>query len=95
MTKKFWNDWQKRFDQTQVIYMKFFDEDWNGYGYYLYYPSDDVKILKSKFEGDTLTLITEQLKSKLDRTGLHYYKEKITYTVERKNIKTVYFKKYE
>lgn len=91
MTKKFWNDWQKRFGETVSIYMKY-NEDWNGYGSYLYYPSDDVKILEVKFEGDTLTLITEQLKSKLDRTGLHYYKENVTYVVERKNIKTVYFK---
>ena len=91
MTKKFWNDWQKRFGETVGIYMKY-NEDRNGYGSYLYYPSDDVKILEAKFEGNTLTMITEQLKSKLDRTGLHYYKENVTYVVERKNIKTVYFK---
>ena len=94
MTKKFWNDWQKRFGETDGIYMKF-DEDLNNFDSYLYYPGDDVKILEAKFEGNTLTLITEQLKSKLCRTGIHYYKEKITYTVERKNIKTVYFKKSE
>ena len=55
--------------------------------------NDDVKILEAKFEGNILTLVTEELKPKFDRTGFHYYKEKITYTVERKNIKTVYFKK--
>lgn len=94
MTKKFWKDWQKRFGETVGIYMKF-DEDLNDFGSYLYYPGDDVKILEAKFEGNTLILITEQLKSKLCRTGIRYYKEKITYTVERKNIKTVYFKKSE
>ena len=94
MTKKFWNDWQKRFHETDGIYMKY-KEDRNNFGAYLYYPGDDVKILEAKFEGNTLTLVTEELKPKIDRTGFHYYKEKITYTVERKNIKTVYFKKYE
>ena len=93
MTKKFWNDWQKRFHETAGIYMKL-KEDRNDYGSYLYYPGD-AEILEAKFEGNTLTLVTEELKPKIDRTGFHYYKEKITYTVERKNIKTVYFKKYE
>ena len=93
MTKKFWNDWQKRFYETTGIYMKL-KEDRNDFGSYLYCPGD-AEILEAKFEGNTLTLVTEELKPKIDRTGFHYYKEKITYIVERKNIKTVYFKKYE
>lgn len=93
MTKKFWNDWQKRFYETTGIYMKL-KEDRNDFGSYLYYPGD-AEILEAKFEGNTLTLVTEELKLKFDRNGFHYYKEKITYMVERKNIKTVYFKKYE
>ena len=66
MTKKFWNDWQKRFYETASIYMKY-NEDRNNFGSYLYYPGDDVKILEAKFERNTLTLVTEELKLKIEQ----------------------------
>ena len=44
MTKKFWANWQKRFGETESIYMKYTDDE-NGRGYLLYYPNF-TKIIK-------------------------------------------------
>lgn len=92
MTKKFWNDWQKRFGETLEIYMKYSD-DRNGFGYHLFYPHCS-RIIKGTFDNDTLTLVLETRTPVFDSSGLHYHNEKSTMVVQRKNIKSVLFRKY-
>lgn len=90
MTKKFWADWQKRFGETESIYMKY-NDNMNGRGYLLYYPNF-TKIIKCTFNGDSAELVLENTVPTFNwNTGSHYTKQIETVTINRNNIKTVKF----
>ena len=64
MTKKFWNDWQKRVGETENISLNvcIFNKN-NGRYYYhsvLSHLYGDDKILKASFYGDVVDLVIER-----------------------------------
>ncbi len=91
MTKKFWNDWQKRIGETKNIYLAhIITNPNNGCTYYYSVLSNvygDDKILKTSFHGDTVDLIIE-------RHGWangHHIVENEYLTLNRVDIETVEF----
>lgn len=93
MTKKFWNDWQKRFGETEYIYMKY-EKDENNWFYPLFYPRC-TKIIKGKFDGEMLTVILETTTPVYSINGIHYHKQIEVKNIKRQDIKTVYFYKLD
>lgn len=92
MTKKFWNDWQKRVGETINIYIYIY---WNGlkirrHSGILHELNDD-KLIKATFHEDTVDLIIERHYPTLNNI-VHIENE--YKTLHREDIATIKFKKY-
>lgn len=91
MTKKFWNDWQKRIGETYRIDLfesikvngKFYNR-WN----LLNHLFADDKIIKANFNNDSVDLVIEQ---HIWVSPGHLHKENFYVTLERTNIKSIEF----
>lgn len=90
MTKKFWKDWQKRFGETYLIYMKDPAEHRNKYGYWLFYPKL-TRIVHGSFNGDVLTLTLETHTLVLKSGDIQQQVEFETKVINRKDVNTVLF----
>ena len=90
MTKKFWKDWQKRFSETYLIYMKDPVKNRNKYGYWLFYPKQS-RIIHGSFNGDVLTLTLETNILILKSGNIQQQVEIETKVINRKDVNTVYF----
>ena len=91
MTKKYWNDWQKRVDQTKDIYLFIIYSD--GYkhkrfGGMLSHLYGD-RLLKADFHGDAVDLIIERWHRTSTR-AMHVENEYLT--LHREEIACVKFK---
>ena len=87
MTKKFWNDWQKRVGETKNIYLFWFHPDGYRrklYGGVLCELIGDV-LLKADFHGDAVDLTIERRRHK------HIENEYIT--LHREEIASIEFNK--
>lgn len=93
MTKKFWNDWQKRIGETKQIYGWYENSKGKCVGGSLtgYLP---FKILSAKFNGDTIDLKLEIKSEVWTFQGIHTHVENKYLTLNRKDISTVEFKTY-
>lgn len=85
MTKKFWNDWQKRANTTDVIVLFCFRKDgtiYNNWGHQI-----EGVIQSVEFNGNCVKIY-----HRVWWVGLHgrHYENRTT-TVHRKNIRTVKF----
>lgn len=96
MTKKFWNDWQKRVYETYTIDLyesvkvnKEFFNRWN----LLNHVFADDKIINATFNGDSVDLVIEQYRWVFKKNGLRMHPENLYITLERTNIKSIEFKK--
>ena len=102
MTKKFWNDWQKRVGETKQIYLvyesfgKKINKLWYARGLLSYHldgdPSD--RIISIKFKGDTIDMVIERQSFVSDlssRRGYHYHSENEYVTLKREDIISVEF----
>lgn len=94
MTKKFWNDWQKRIGETKDILINciiFNKSKTNTYYHHILsdYCGDD-KILKASFHGDAVDLIIE----KHGWGNGHYTVENDYLTLHRIEIDSIEFIKY-
>ena len=87
MTKKFWNDWQKRVSETKEI-KGFYIYGGIGCSLVGYLP---FRILSAKFDKDVADLILEET-SYNPITGRHHVENRYI-TLNRKDIATVRFKK--
>lgn len=95
MTKKFWNDWQKRIGETKQIY------DWITYqthegiekkrigGSIIGYTP--FKILSAKFNKNTVDLTLEIKREVWTKKGIHIHVENKYVTLYRKDIATIEF----
>lgn len=100
MTKKFWNDWQKRVGETKAIYgwCKWTRHDGvemkrEGGSLIGYSP---FKILSAKFNGDTVDLKLEVVDRTFNRStwSFNNHVENKYYVLHRNDISTVKFIKY-
>ena len=103
MTKKFWNDWQKRVGETKQVYlayMTFFGKIGNELRYsrkLLTERLDDVgcdKIVSVKFNGDTVHFVINRKTLVTDlasRNGYRYHAENKNISINRRDIISVEF----
>lgn len=84
MTKKFWNDWQKRIGETDQIYL-------NSPGWWAVLNPRD-QILNADFDQNSVQLIINQYCRKLCGFNIHSYYEIVKETYNRTDIKTIKFK---
>ena len=93
MTKKFWNDWKKRVDETYRIDL-FESVEVNGEFYnrwnLLSHAFADDKIIKAKFNNDSVDLVIEQHRW-VTSSPSHLHSENLYVTLERLNIKSIEF----
>ena len=93
MTKKFWNDWKKRVNETYRIDL-FESVEVNGEFYnrwnLLCHSFADDKIIKAKFNNDSVDLVIEQHRWVISSPS-HLHKENLYVTLERTNIKSIEF----
>lgn len=94
MTKKFWNDWQKRIGETDLIYVFYNDDKRRGYPLYYNY---NTKLNKIKFDGEYVTVEwdVESLLFNKKTFGLVTEIKHFTKTLHRNQICTVHFKLQE
>ena len=85
MTKKFWNDWQKRANTTDVVVLFYFRED--GTIHNVWCHRIEGVIQSVEFNGNYVKIHHQVWWPGLH--GRHY--ENRTTTVHRKNIRTVKF----
>ena len=88
MTKKFWNDWQKRVGETKQI-LGFLPWGEAGGSLIGYLP---FKIISAKFNGNTVELVLETKSEVFGKNGYHIHIENKYFTFNRKDIATVEFK---
>lgn len=102
MTKKFWNDWQKRIGETKQVYLSYesfgrkVNTRWCSRDLLDYSLSDDGNdnIISVKFKGDTVDMVIERKRYVTDlssRRGYHYHVENEYVTLNRKDIITIEF----
>ena len=91
MTKKFWNDWQKRVGETKAIYGWYENSKGREVGGSLigYLP---FKIISAKFNKNTVDLVLEE--TSLNVITNRHHVENRYLTLNRKEIATVEFIKY-
>lgn len=93
MTKKFWNDWKKRIDETYRIDLfesiKVNGEFYNRWNLLCHAFADD-KIIKAKFNGDLVDLTIKQYRW-VSSSPSHLHTENLYVTLERTNIKSIEF----
>ena len=91
MTKKFWNDWQKRVGETKAIYGWYENSKGRCIGGSLigYLP---FKIISAKFNGDIVELVLETKSEVFGKNGYHIHVENRYLTLNRKEIATIIFK---
>ncbi len=98
MTKKFWNDWQKRIGETNQIYGWLIHKTYDGIekkqigGSMIGYLP--FKILSAKFNSNTVELVLETKSEVFGKNGYHIHVENKYFTLNRKDIATVEFKTY-
>ncbi len=94
MTKKFWNDWQKRIGETYRIDLfnsvRVNDEFYNRWNLLSHAFADD-EIIKATFNGDVVDLVIKQYRYTLQN---HLHEENLYVRLERTNIKSIEFKRY-
>jgi hypothetical protein len=94
MTKKFWNDWQKRVYETWRIVLresvKVNDRFYNKWNLVSHTYADD-EIIDAKFDGDTVDLTIKKFSWVFGKNGDHLHSENFYVTLDRENIKTVEF----
>lgn len=96
MTKKFWNDWQKRIGETKNIYLFWIHPDGyrrKRYGGVLSALNGDV-LLKANFHGDAVDLTIERHTEVVDWALLRRHKhiENQYITLHREEIANIEFK---
>lgn len=89
MTKKYWNDWQKRLGETKQIYL--------CYPKRLLYSDKGERILSYKFNGDTVDLVIQRKRYVSDNKPpyYHYHVENEYITLNRVDIASIEFDKYK
>ena len=91
MTKKYWNDWQKRIGETKNIYLFWKHPDgWQrkrSYGELNAFAGD--KIIKAYFHGDAVDLAIEKWHHTFSKS-IHVYNDYIT--LHREEIASIEFK---
>ena len=94
MTKKFWNNWQKRIGETKNIWLfsKYYGNAF--YGHYLL--NDNDRIIKTLFHGDKVDLVIERHHTVIDwnTRSLKQHVENEYLTLHRTEIATIEFIKY-
>ena len=89
MTKKFWNDWQKRVGETKAIYGWYENSKGKCIGGSLvgYLP---FRIISAKFNKNIVELVLEE--TSLNVITNRHHVENRYLTLNRKEIATIYFK---
>ena len=101
MTKKFWNDWKRRFGETEQVYIARQKCRWHDYDNSLRYSHDLLdlgvgeRILSCKFNGNTVELVIERKIYEGTSTFpyYHYNSKNECITLKRKDIVSLDFKK--
>ena len=93
MTKKFWNDWQKRVGETYRISL-YESINVNGHLYnrwnLLSHSFADDEIIKATFNNDSVDLVIKQYRW-VSSSPSHLHTENLYVTLERTNIKSIEF----
>ena len=93
MTKKFWNDWKKRVNETYRIDL-FESVEVNGNRYNMWnllcHAFADDKVIEAKFNNDSVDLVIEQHRWVISSPA-HLHKENLYVTLKRTNIRTIEF----
>lgn len=98
MTKKFWEDWQNRIDETgDIMILRPFIHNGVYFRYHLIDNASGSKLIKATFHGDTVDLVIELHRSVFNKNlcGFHEHIENVHLTLHRKDIKAIYFKKHD
>ena len=94
MTKKFWNDWQKRIGETYRIDLYNLikvNNCWYGKWNLLSHTFADDKIIKATFRNNSVDLIIKQYRHTNGGNNLH--SEILYITIDRTNIRSIEFSK--
>ena len=93
MTKKFWNNWKRRINETYRIDLfesvKINGEFYNRWNLLNHTFADD-EIIKAMFNGDTVDLVIKQYRW-VNGSPNHLHTENLYVTLERTNIKSIEF----
>ena len=90
MTKKFWNDWQKRIGETKNVYFFFYKNTKMEYRCDLLNEINNDRILKASFHGDIVDLMIE---TRIPTSKGTIHVENSYLTLNRKDILSVEFKR--
>lgn len=96
MTKKFWEAWKNRIDETYLIWLYesviVNGKCHNGWNILNHVYADD-KIIKATFKGDTVDLVIKKFSWVIGggKNSGHLRSENLYITLDRKNIKTIEF----
>ena len=94
MTKKFWNDWQKRIGETKNTWLF---SKYHGNAFYgSYVLNSNDRLIKVSFHGDEVDLVIERHTEVIDLNtrSLKQHVENEYKTLHRKDLATVEFKTY-
>ena len=97
MTKKAWQDWQERVNETTNITLykpliKRYNEG-NVWAYILFTDKYDGKLMKITFNGDFVEIIIERIKDVIKGSTIKQYYTVIEHiTLNREDIKNVVYK---
>ena len=90
MTKKFWNDWQKRLGETKRIHLFYPDHVYSSKRYTWHLSAD--KFISFKFEGDKVEIVYEEKHPVFNsHTGSHWHIQSHKTTLYRKDITSIEF----
>lgn len=95
MTKKYWQDWQKRIKETENIWM-FYEPFGNKAFWGEYLLNDGDKLSKATFYKDTVVLDIERLKRGFNEEvgEVCEYVENESVEIHRTSIANIKFRKY-
>ena len=88
MTKKFWNDWQKRKGETKNVFTYYISET------LIQNPKDEIVEIRFDNDNDCVYITVLHYYTKFSNGNVHFGKELMNHTYHRTEIKNVEFIKY-
>ena len=88
MTKKFWNDWQKRKGETKNVFANSISRS------LILNPKDEIMEIRFDNDNDYVYITVLHYYTKFSNGNVHFGKELMNHTYHRTEIKNIEFIKY-
>jgi hypothetical protein len=88
MTKKFWNDWQKRKGETKNVFA------YNKSRILILNPKDEIVEIKFDNDNDYVYITVNHCYTAFSNGNVHFGKELMNHSYHRTDIKNIEFIKY-